>query len=213
MRQINLRVPEDWLEQIDQLRGNVPRERYLRAAVRQHMLLYTGDALHDGRAFVQGVERDDREPQRRQLLANLDRARGEKSRGEYVEMLVASALHADYGQDDDPPVAVYEIDSDFRVTGWGEEAERLLGWTADEVLGQRAHELLHTHKDPVQAERLRAVRERGHWRGTVAWRTKAGEPLVARCEALGFRDRDGTFAGFRVVIWPESVTSVTSVTC
>lgn len=34
------------------------------------------------------------------------------------------------------PLAVIEWDSDFRVSRWSESAERLFGWTADEVLGK-----------------------------------------------------------------------------
>ena len=49
------------------------------------------------------------------------------------------------------PLAVIEFDSAFRVTRWSEEAERMFGWTVDEVVGRAIAELRWVHDDDVDS--------------------------------------------------------------
>jgi PAS domain S-box-containing protein len=55
------------------------------------------------------------------------------------------------------PLAVIEWDRDFRVSRWSPSAERLFGWSADEVLGKRV-----TDWDFVYEEDVEAVYEVGY---------------------------------------------------
>jgi two-component system, cell cycle sensor histidine kinase and response regulator CckA len=48
---------------------------------------------------------------------------------------------------DNSPLAVIEFDPELRVTRWSDEARRLFGWTAEEVLGHTASEMDWTHED------------------------------------------------------------------
>src|SRR5947208_9201670 len=66
---------------------------------------------------------------------------------------------------DNAPVAVVEWDGEFRVLRWNPQAERLFGWTADEVLGRRPDEIWGAppgEGEPVSAilGRLAGGRER-----------------------------------------------------
>jgi PAS domain-containing protein len=45
------------------------------------------------------------------------------------------------------PLAVVEFDSDFRVTLWSQEAERLFGWSAGEILGRSILQMRWVHED------------------------------------------------------------------
>ena len=45
------------------------------------------------------------------------------------------------------PLAVIEFGPDMRVTRWTGEAERVFGWTADEVVGKRMNEFPWVHED------------------------------------------------------------------
>jgi PAS domain S-box-containing protein len=48
------------------------------------------------------------------------------------------------------PLAIVEFDSDFVITRYSEEAERLFGWTADETLGRRMMDIPWLHEDDIQ---------------------------------------------------------------
>ncbi len=48
------------------------------------------------------------------------------------------------------PLAVVEFDTEFRITRWSGEAERVFGWTASEVLGRRIGDLRWVHEDDVE---------------------------------------------------------------
>ncbi|MGH9874837.1 MAG: PAS domain-containing hybrid sensor histidine kinase/response regulator [Pyrinomonadaceae bacterium] len=52
---------------------------------------------------------------------------------------------------DNSPLAVIEWDSDFRVSRWSASAERLYGWTADEVLGKHVGEWHFVFDEDVDA--------------------------------------------------------------
>ncbi len=49
------------------------------------------------------------------------------------------------------PLAVIEWDKDYRVSRWLPSAERLFGWTADEVLGKTVDEWKFVHPDDLDA--------------------------------------------------------------
>ncbi len=51
---------------------------------------------------------------------------------------------------DNSPLAVIEFDPEIRVTRWSDEARRLFGWTAEEVLGRTASEMEWTHEDDME---------------------------------------------------------------
>ena len=51
---------------------------------------------------------------------------------------------------DNSPLAVVEFDPAFRIVRWSNAAERLFGWTADELLGRPITELRWVHEDDVE---------------------------------------------------------------
>jgi len=50
------------------------------------------------------------------------------------------------------PLAIYLVDSTGTLTYWNERAEELFGWTAEEVLGRRAFEILSTMHQQAAAD-------------------------------------------------------------
>lgn len=48
---------------------------------------------------------------------------------------------------DNSPLAVVEWDADFRVRSWTGEAERMFGWSADEVLGKQPTDWAFVHEE------------------------------------------------------------------
>jgi len=88
--------------------------------------------------------------------------------------------------------AIIAFDMDGRVVYWNKSAERLTGWTADEMLGARAQERLY---DSSEAEKLEecheTVREEGEWTGELRQQSKDGEELVVESRWTLVRDSGG----------------------
>lgn len=75
--------------------------------------------------------------------------------------------------------AVMASDGEFRITYWNKAAERIYGWTAEEVLGQKGPELLRTEfigtsRDDVIGKAL----EQGGYRTEVIHYHKNGRPIT-----------------------------------
>jgi PAS domain S-box-containing protein len=59
---------------------------------------------------------------------------------------------------DNSPLAVIEFDPHFGITRWSQEAERLFGWTAEEVIGRKIQELRWIHEEDVECVRQESLR-------------------------------------------------------
>lgn len=85
MRQINLRLPEELIVTIDELRGNVSRERFLRVMIIRHVRLFVGDAAFDARHLVDVVDG----PDMRRAIEYVDEHRDGTPRIDFAYRLVA----------------------------------------------------------------------------------------------------------------------------
>jgi PAS domain S-box-containing protein len=94
--------------------------------------------------------------------------------------------------------AIVSCDIDGCITSWNEGAHRILGWTADEVLGKPVHcfftpgdvAIGAPEKEMSRARATgRAIDERWHVR-------KGGECFLASGELMPLRDEDGSITGF-----------------
>jgi PAS domain S-box-containing protein len=80
--------------------------------------------------------------------------------------------------------------SDQRIAFWNKGAERLYGWTAEEVVG---HEELTTLADRLQMETIvSALRATGEFRGELKQLTRDGRELVGDVRATQVQNADGT---------------------
>jgi PAS domain S-box-containing protein len=74
--------------------------------------------------------------------------------------------------------AIVIVDAAGKVTFWNRGAERLYGWTREEVMGRVVPDLLRTEfPQPLQAIEA-AVVSQGHWQGELKHTTKSGEQLL-----------------------------------
>jgi two-component system, cell cycle sensor histidine kinase and response regulator CckA len=86
--------------------------------------------------------------------------------------------------------AIIVRDADHRVAYWNRGAERLYGWSAQEVMGTDIRELLDD--DPAAFDVATAeVMAQGYWSGEVAQRTRDGAPVVVAGRWTLVRDDDG----------------------
>ena len=93
--------------------------------------------------------------------------------------------------------AIVALDAEWFITVWNARAERLYGWTAEEVLGR--HTLQVARLDMTQEERTAvrvAVAEHGRWRGEVVAYRKDGAPVWVELITVALRGADGEVTGY-----------------
>jgi two-component system, cell cycle sensor histidine kinase and response regulator CckA len=91
---------------------------------------------------------------------------------------------------DEAQDAIVVRDLDGRISYWNRSAERIYGWTADEVAGRRVDELLGI--DPtVYADATEQLLTEGTWVHEVTETTKDGRELVTEARWTLVRDADG----------------------
>jgi PAS domain S-box-containing protein len=75
----------------------------------------------------------------------------------HTEEALRAALQRLNAHIENSPLAIVEFNPSFRVTRWSDEAERLFGWPAAEVLGKAISELHWVHEDDAaRVERISA---------------------------------------------------------
>lgn len=95
--------------------------------------------------------------------------------------------------------AVIAGDEHYKTTFWSPSAERLYGWSADEMMGRPAGEVLETTIPGRDlSEVLHALVERGEFRGEVLQTRKDGTKVWVESRAVALRE-GGRVTGFVAV--------------
>ena len=88
--------------------------------------------------------------------------------------------------------AILAHDMEGRIAYWNKSAERLTGWSKDEILGKWAHQCLY---DPDEEDKLRqcheTMMEEGEWTGELRVRTKDDEERIVESRWSLVRDSAG----------------------
>lgn len=108
----------------------------------------------------------------------------ERKRAE--EQISEQAALLDKAQD-----AILVRDLDDRILFWNKSAERMYGWTAREVMGRTADEVVFEGVPTEILEARRIVREQGEWRGEVHQVTKNGREIIVDSRWTLVRDENG----------------------
>jgi PAS domain S-box-containing protein len=93
--------------------------------------------------------------------------------------------------------AIVALDAQWFVTVWSRGAERMYGWTAEEVLGRHTLEVAElelTYEE--RGEVRRAVVEEGRWRGEMMAYRKDGTRLWVELIMVALRDERGEVTGY-----------------
>ena len=94
---------------------------------------------------------------------------------------------------------------DGRIVYWNKGAERLTGWSTDEILGERTHRCLY---DPDEEDKIRrcheTMMEEGEWTGELHMRTRDGDEVIV--ESRWTLVRDATGAPDRVLVINTDIT-------
>jgi len=88
--------------------------------------------------------------------------------------------------------AILAHDMDGRIVYWNKSAERLTGWSKDEILGKWAHDCLY---DPEEQDKLQqcheTMMEEGEWTGELRMHTKDDEERIVESRWSLVRDSAG----------------------
>ena len=99
------------------------------------------------------------------------------------------------------PVAMIGTDDEFRISVWNPAAERMYGWTREEVLGQPVSQILRAAMSSDERERaVAAVRATGKFVSESVHHRKDGTPLTVLGDTITLRNRDGKITGFLSLI-------------
>ncbi len=93
--------------------------------------------------------------------------------------------------------AVIVTDLDFRVTAWNPPAERMYGWTADEVLGRPVKEAVRSQMPEAQRAAIYDADQAGHAAALeLVQLARDGRPMTAECSAMPLRNAAGAIIGY-----------------
>jgi two-component system CheB/CheR fusion protein len=97
------------------------------------------------------------------------------------------------------PIIMWELDG--AIDYWNKSAEQTYGYTREEALGRRNHELLLT--SPAYETFAGELREQGHWSGELIHTRRDGQKIVVESRMVVVTDTEGRH---RVVEANRSVT-------
>lgn len=96
--------------------------------------------------------------------------------------------------------AIFSSDSNFTITYWNQAAEKMFGWTKDEVLGKNSGDLLQPQiEGSSRAQERSKLQSVGYWEGEVLYTRKDGTNLVADINSTVLKDAHGNDIGNVVV--------------
>lgn len=81
----------------------------------------------------------------------------------------------DHAQD-----AICVRDLESKITYWNKGAERLYGWTRDEVIGRNEFDLLQKEIGPDLGKAQKQVLEDGEWVGELTQKNRAGDEVIVQ---------------------------------
>ncbi len=111
-----------------------------------------------------------------------------------VDLLKEHAKLLDLAND-----AIIVRDSDAIIKYWNSGAEKTYGWTKEEALGKKSHDLLQT-QFPMPLEDITArTFATGQWEGELRHITRSGMPIIVASRWVIERNPNGDLQGFLVI--------------
>ncbi len=89
--------------------------------------------------------------------------------------------------------AIIVTDKDFKINLWNRAAERLYGWSAEDVVGKNVQEILRNrYHDATIPEMVDALVENGSFRGEVIQSTKNNISIILESTVMAVKEGDST---------------------
>lgn len=89
--------------------------------------------------------------------------------------------------------AIITVDTEGRITSWNKGAERLYGWTEENIIGKNANELLYKDKEEslLLVDSQKSLLEKGQWLGELCHVTKEGKKIIVESRWTLMHDSEG----------------------
>jgi len=174
------------------LRGSVS-ERIKEMQKRGRVIYETAFVRRDGE--VVPVEVNSRIIEWNRSLAVLSVARDitERKRVEELTRYQASLI-------DNVSDAIFSCDMEFRIRSWNKAAERIYGWSDEEVIGRLSGEVLRAeYPAGGREEILKELTATGRWRGEAIHHTRDGSTIHALVSRSLLRNGDGEPEGYATI--------------
>jgi PAS domain S-box-containing protein len=96
--------------------------------------------------------------------------------------------------------AIYTVDAGFKIQSWNHGAQKLYGFTEEEVLGKVSNTILRTALDPEEINSVvKEIAEKDYWSGELKRKTKADQDIYVHSSSTTIRDNTGVIVGYTVV--------------
>ncbi len=118
------------------------------------------------------------------------RAAAELERLEVDTKLREQASLLDRAQD-----AIMVRKLDRTISYWNKGAERLYGWTADEVLGKTMDDKMYSRPEVLEAAMAQTLANHGDWAGELEQVARDGKPVLVEARWTVVRDDEGRITG------------------
>lgn len=128
------------------------------------------------------------------------RARLQQRRSDEVARQAAARLHEQASLLDLAPDAIVVRNLDLTIRSWSKGAERLYGWTAEQVVGKTMQAAMY-RRDPqaLNAAIDHIMQARGSWTGEVEQAASDGTPVHVEMRGTLLRDETGSVSGVMIV--------------
>ncbi|CAN5228600.1 hypothetical protein BH20BAC1_BH20BAC1_12950 [soil metagenome] len=93
-----------------------------------------------------------------------------------TESLIPTELHVATALIENIRGAVITTDADYHITGWNKGAEEMYGYTREEVLGEKASDVIRTQfsNEDERKQLQEVLNSLGYWQGEVIQEKRNG---------------------------------------
>jgi PAS domain S-box-containing protein len=93
--------------------------------------------------------------------------------------------------------AIFTTDADRKIRTWNAGAQKLYGFTQEEVIGNDVNEILSTAitEESIKIA-LNKIAQQGYWSGELQRKTKAGNNIVVWSSTTAIRENSGPITGY-----------------
>jgi len=165
-------------------------ERLEEIRKRGRVIYETALVRRDGEVIPVEVNSRFIEWDRNMVVLSVARDITERKRAEELMRYQASLI-------DNVSDAIFSCDTAFRIRSWNRAAERIYGWSAEEVIGRPAEQVLRPeYPAGGREEMIKELAATGRWRGEVVHHTRDGSTIHALVSRSLLRNAAGEPEGY-----------------
>lgn len=114
-----------------------------------------------------------------------------------TESLIPTELHVATALIENIRGAVITTDADYHITGWNKGAEEMYGYTREEVLGEKASDVIRTQfsNEDERKQLQEVLNSLGYWQGEVIQEKRNGDNIHVLASVASIKNNTGKLIG------------------